>query len=145
MATAKKTTTTKKKTASSPRKSTAKTKSQAASASTKRAASRPVVRSSVKRVRRASATRGQQSFVLTRDDTPFFSTHATTQTFYWVLIGAAVIGLGLWVQNVNVQVQGLYNQVELLNAQINTAPFKEKAMQNKANAENKAATDESAQ
>lgn len=53
-----------------------------------------------------------RSFKRYNDPTPFVTWKATHQTAYWILIGALVVGLCVWVITLTVRVQNLYDQVQ---------------------------------
>lgn len=46
----------------------------------------------------------------------FFRFQPTIETVYWLLLLLLVLGLGVWVMQLTVQTQDIYNQIELLNA-----------------------------
>jgi hypothetical protein len=53
-----------------------------------------------------------RSFKRYDDPTPFMTWKATHQTAYWLLIGALIVGLCVWVITLTVRVQSLYDQVQ---------------------------------
>ena len=53
-----------------------------------------------------------RSFKRYNDPTPFITWKATHQTAYWILIGALIVGVCVWVITLTVRVQGLYDQVQ---------------------------------
>lgn len=53
-----------------------------------------------------------RSFKRYDDPTPFMTWKATHQTAYWLLIGALIVGLCIWVITLTVRVQNLYDQVQ---------------------------------
>lgn len=56
-----------------------------------------------------------RSFVLTKDTPPFLAFNITHQTFYWSVLCVLILALGVWVVSLNVQVQSLYDQIDLIN------------------------------
>ncbi len=96
MATAKKKTT---------KKSPAK-KSQSKSAPVKRASRAPSVASSA------------------RSDRKFMEARFTEQTLYWILIGAAVLALAVWVLSIQVQMNDLYDAADIQNSEDVVVPEK---------------------
>jgi hypothetical protein len=66
------------------------------------------------KVTRAKASKAEsiRSFKRYNDPTPFMTWKATHQTAYWILIGALVVSLCVWVITLTVRVQNLYDQVQ---------------------------------
>lgn len=58
------------------------------------------------------------SFRPTKEQAPFMSFNFTIQSFYWLILSVLVLALGAWVMYLNVQIQEIYDQVEL-NTQLN--------------------------
>lgn len=94
MATAKKTTTKKKP-------------------ATKRAPSRKTSRTTV-RTKRATSKR-YKSFKVTRDHKNFFTFKFTDQTVYWLVFTLAILALGLWIVNLQLKVNEIYDKIDLNN------------------------------
>jgi hypothetical protein len=70
-----------------------------------------------------------QSFRRYDDTTPFMTFKFTQQSLYWLILSVVVLALGAWVMYLNVQIQNLYDQVEM-NAALSehyTIPAPEKA------------------
>jgi hypothetical protein len=65
-----------------------------------------------KSLKKSIATPAMKSFVLAKDTPPFFILRFTHQTVYWFVLSALILTLGIWVIALNVQVQGLYDQIE---------------------------------
>lgn len=59
-----------------------------------------------------------QSFRPSYESTPFMTFKFTTQSIYWLILSGLVLALGGWVMYLNVQIQEIYDQVEL-NTQLN--------------------------
>ena len=57
------------------------------------------------------------SLALVPDDKPFLTFRVTRQTLYWLIFSVAILGLGLWVLNLNMQVLSLYDQIDNNNVQ----------------------------
>lgn len=53
-----------------------------------------------------------ETLKLTKKDVPFFRTSLTVQTFYWTVISILVLVLGLWIINLQYDVQSLYDRLE---------------------------------
>lgn len=53
-----------------------------------------------------------RSFKLYPNEKPFFTMRLSQQTFYWLIIGALVLGLGTWSIFLTVKVQTLYDQLD---------------------------------
>ena len=97
-----------------PKKTTAK------KATVKKAPSKPTTKTRVKRV---SASAPQvQSFKPAPLEEPFFTFRITHQTFYWLILAVIVLMLGLWVININDQVQQIYDQIDAVNAATEAMP-----------------------
>jgi hypothetical protein len=69
-----------------------------------------------------------QSFRRYDDTTPFMTFKFTQQSIYWLILSAFVLALGAWVMYLNVQIQGLYDQVEINSSlrEQNIAPVADK-------------------
>lgn len=65
----------------------------------------------------ATKTPNYETLKLTKKDVPFFKTNLTVQTFYWTIIAFLILILGLWIINLQYEVQNLYNQLETEQAQ----------------------------
>lgn len=57
-----------------------------------------------------------QSFRRYDDTTPFMTFKFTQQSLYWLILSIVVLALGAWVMYLNVQIQNLYDQVEINTA-----------------------------
>lgn len=57
-----------------------------------------------------------QSFRRYNDATPFMTFKFTQQSLYWLILSVIVLALGAWVMYLNVQIQNLYDQVEINTA-----------------------------
>lgn len=68
-----------------------------------------------KRTKRATPV--QRSFVRSKETQPFMSFRLTHQTVYWLIIGMLVLALGAWIVSLNVRLQGLYDQVQVLQSE----------------------------
>ncbi|MEO8691425.1 MAG: hypothetical protein ABI397_01420 [Candidatus Saccharimonas sp.] len=116
MATAKKRTTTKP--ASSKKKPSTRSASTTKRVVSRKPSTRARAVAAVKRVRKTSAKRSSstKSFHRAAPDRPFFSLQPNIQTVYWIILAVPVIALGLWVSNISMQVQSLYDQIDAANA-----------------------------
>lgn len=54
--------------------------------------------------------------------TPFFTFELTKQTLYWAILCGIVLALGVWVMSINIQVQKIYDQIDMTNQVINDTP-----------------------
>lgn len=50
-----------------------------------------------------------------KDPEPFMTAKITQQTVYWLIIGLAVMLLGMWILKVQNEVQSIYDQIERIN------------------------------
>jgi uncharacterized protein HemX len=55
----------------------------------------------------------EQSFRLASEKVPFMTFNFTIQSAYWLVLSALILGLGAWVMYLNVQIQNIYDQIEL--------------------------------
>lgn len=55
----------------------------------------------------------EQSFRATKETTPFMTFNFTIQSVYWLILSGLVLALGAWVMYLNVQIQEIYDQVEI--------------------------------
>lgn len=46
---------------------------------------------------------------------PFFTFRVTRQTVYWLILCGMVLALGVWVVNINSEIQNIYDQIESSN------------------------------
>lgn len=58
-----------------------------------------------------------RSFVVTEDRPPFMTFRITHQTFYWVVLSALVLALGVWVLTLTVKLQQVYDEIDTLQQQ----------------------------
>ncbi|MGB4761725.1 MAG: hypothetical protein WBP12_00010 [Candidatus Saccharimonas sp.] len=108
MATAKKSTTTKKSVAKTSKKASAPKK-----AVVKRAPAKTESKTKVS----TKQVEGHKSFRRSKPDRPFLSFTPSMQTFYWLILAGLVLTLAMWVASISTQVQRLYDDVDELNAQ----------------------------
>ncbi len=83
---------------------------------TKKAPAKAAARTSVKRVTKTSSTPVMRSFAPARSSEPFFTFRITHQTFYWLVLALVVLALGVWVTDISVKVQRIYDQIDATNA-----------------------------
>jgi len=78
-----------------------------------------------------------RSFHVAPRDRPFWTFLFTTQSFYWVLIGAAVLAVGIYVASLQIRINSLYDQVDTNSVQskLNKEELKKlnQALQNSSN------------
>lgn len=79
---------------------------------------KPTAKSNTKK---AAANR---SFVVASERPPFFAFRITHQTFYWVVLGALILALGVWVLTLTVKIQQIYDDIDILQSQNSDAPAK---------------------
>jgi hypothetical protein len=53
-----------------------------------------------------------RSFKRYPGEKPFFKFRINQQTFYWLIIGALVLGLGIWIIMLSVKIQVLYDRIQ---------------------------------
>lgn len=58
-----------------------------------------------------------RSFHVATSDEPFLVMRLTSQTFYWLVIGALVLTLGLWVLHMATNINKMYDDVDAMNTQ----------------------------
>ena len=58
---------------------------------------------------KSSASRAQSS----NTQSQFMQTRVTEQTIYWLIIGAAVIALAVWVLSLQRQLNDIYDQIQI--------------------------------
>lgn len=99
--------------AKAPVKKQSTARKPAAKTPAKKPSKKAPARPAATKVRRTTAkSQSPQSFRVAREDRPFFSIKPNVQTLYWAILSFAVLALGLWVLNVNLQVQNLYNELD---------------------------------
>jgi hypothetical protein len=98
------------------------TKKPAAKKTTKAAPARSVSKTTVKRVTNPAKTAEMRSFAPARPVEPFFTFRISHQTLYWLVLAGIVLGLGIWVVNINDKVQRIYDQIDQTNSTINALP-----------------------
>lgn len=54
-----------------------------------------------------------RSFRRYPNEEPFFVIRINHQTFYWLIIGALILALGLWTIFLSARVQTIYDQLHL--------------------------------
>jgi hypothetical protein len=59
-----------------------------------------------------------RSFRQTAEPTPFLTFKPTIQSVYWLVLGIVVVALGAWVMYLNVQVQEIYDQIDMNTSMI---------------------------
>ena len=97
-----------KTTGTSKKPLTKKTLVKRATTSSRSATSKASVRRSVSK----NPPVKPQSFKLAKETQPFTSFKITEQTVYWLVFTGVVLFFGLWILNINLQVQELYDQID---------------------------------
>ena len=54
-----------------------------------------------------------RSFRRYPNEEPFFVIRISRQTFYWLIISALILALGIWALLLNMKVQTIYDQLHL--------------------------------
>ncbi len=80
-------------------------------AAPKRVASKAPVKKPVARATKPAAAT-HRSFRRTARSSQFMDTRFTEQSAYWLIIGAAVIGLAIWLLSVQVKLNDMYDQID---------------------------------
>lgn len=90
-------------------------KSAASSKATAPRTKKPTARKQAAKPAAAPARRHMFAISIVPDDQPFMTFRITKQTIYWFILGVAIIGLIMWVMNLNMQVMALYDQIDQNN------------------------------
>ncbi len=69
-----------------------------------------------KKTSSAKKTTEPRSFRVSQPTGPFFSMQTSQQTVYWLILGVLVLGLGIWVTYLSMQVQQVYDRIDAINA-----------------------------
>ena len=88
----------------------------------KKAPARATAKTTVKRTTKPAKAPAMRSFAVAEPVEPFFTFRISHQTLYWLVLALFVLGLGLWVININEKVQRIYDQIDQTNAAINSMP-----------------------
>lgn len=70
-------------------------------------------RKSKKSVNRSAKPDQMRSFRRYPNEEPFFVIRINHQTFYWLIIGALILALGIWSVLLSAKVQVIYDQLHL--------------------------------
>lgn len=85
-------------------------------------AHKPAAKTTPKTTRKPAAKKQAaavvQSFRPAKEKVPFMTFNFTIQSAYWLILSGLVLALGAWVMHLNVQIQEIYDQVEI-NTQLN--------------------------
>jgi hypothetical protein len=71
-----------------------------------------VTRKKTSKKAKVTAPDEMRSFRRYPGEKPFFTFRISQQTFYWLIIGALVLGLGIWAITQSVKLQYIYDRVE---------------------------------
>lgn len=63
-----------------------------------------------------AAPRSKAVSFATKSDVKFMQARFSEQTVYWLIIGAAVIGLAIWVLSLQVKLDDIYDQIDAQSA-----------------------------
>ncbi|MDB5177705.1 MAG: hypothetical protein JWO61_88 [Candidatus Saccharibacteria bacterium] len=77
----------------------------------------PTKKASPKKRSSTSKASSVRSFHVAPPDRPFWTFLFTTQSFYWVLIGASVLAVGIYVATLQIRINSLYDQIDMNSAQ----------------------------
>jgi len=75
-------------------------------------------------VKAAKAAPKKQSKKAAAIQPSFFTFKFTYQTAYWLILCALVLALGIWVIDLNVKVQKIYDQIDMNNTIQYMQPYK---------------------
>lgn len=59
-----------------------------------------------------------RSFHRAPSDKEFFTFRITNQTLYWSIFSIVVLAFGIWIIQLQIEIQGLYDAIELNNMQL---------------------------
>jgi len=60
-----------------------------------------------------------KSFHPSHEREPFLEFRATRQTVYWLILATITLVLGLWITHLEVEIQSIYDTIEMNNISIN--------------------------
>lgn len=89
----------------------AKAKKVAAKPTTKQAPSKARTKTTVKQAEVSHRTLRRSEIT-----EPFFTFRISHQTLYWLILAGVVLFLGLWVTDISLKVQRIYDQIDSTNA-----------------------------
>lgn len=75
-------------------------------------------------IKTAKTTPKKQSKKAAAIQPSFFTFKFTYQTVYWLILCALVLALGIWVIDLNVKVQKIYDQIDMNNTIQYMQPYK---------------------
>lgn len=82
-----------------------------------KATKKPVKKTSRKKSVAASSAPRASAAVSARSNRRFMEARFTEQTIYWLVIGTAVVALAAWVLSIQVQMNDLYDTLDIQNSQ----------------------------
>lgn len=83
----------------------------------KKSSTNPKARSKVTRkAPPKKRTNAQRSFKVSKPITPFFTFQLTKQTLYWLVIGGVVLLFGIWLLELQSDIQSIYDSIDAVNA-----------------------------
>lgn len=59
-----------------------------------------------------------RSFVRSPGPKPFVTFKFTQQTVYWLIIGALILGFGIWVMYLTIRVHSQYDDIEVMHPHV---------------------------
>lgn len=71
-----------------------------------------VTRKKTSKKAKVTTQEDMRSFRRYPGERPFFKFRISQQTFYWLIISALVLGLGIWVVMLNVKLQVIYDRID---------------------------------
>ena len=76
------------------------------------------VKKSTTRVAARPSSVAHRSFQRSANSTEFMQARFTEQTVYWLIIGAAVIGLAIWVLSIQVRLNDMYDAIDAQTSEV---------------------------
>lgn len=111
-------------------KPTAKKKTTARKAAPKK---KPATRKTATKKTSARSRKPEyQTFRVARPSTPFLTIAITRQTFYWAIMGIAVLLLGFWVIHLQNKVNDIYDTIDANNLSSSQSQLKIEKMNKEA-------------
>lgn len=107
---------TKKTAKKTPAKKTAAASSKKPVRAVAKKAPAKTTKTTVRRTKAKKPLHQAKSFKMAKSDQKFFSLKPSVQTVYWAVFALAILALGLWVLNLNLELQQVYNEIEQTRA-----------------------------
>ncbi len=113
-----------------------RTKTTAKKASQKNVVKAPARKPTKRTVKTANRADSMQSFHMAKSDKPFFTLQPDRQTVYWTVLALCVLGLGVWMIDINQKVLDMYDHIDrqtISNDTLTAPEIKELESQKKTN------------